>query len=853
MLACCTGREGGTLPILQTDGDLEKAGALTWRPVAISVAATTGWLLGCSAARLMDCSVEPESTAAGRSFSSRNKWRQRPKDKTAVPLRLQLLNLLLLIDTLCSIGHGKVPPRCAWMLNNMMRRRAALPVLLLTLTALGLTLGASNGVPTRHDELMLDGEDLIGREEGDHGDSMSADLPEGINQESRSNSSKAHLDASLEALHDRVVKVAAKIGDERRPLCAGYLIRDQWVLTAASCVHTFTADPNSVESRNLPYVVQVPDVQNRSKLNDLAIAQSFCHPFYDFIARSADLCLLLLNEPVLHFSTDTGSERTTVNTLFELASAQLDDIVAFLTLETTPNGLVRRAAGAEHCSEYSNVTQSVSLTADAGLFVHMKSQACVDEMLGKDDIYVYSAQRLTGSAGFVVRDAEVPLLSHVWSFANASSEVGAAVATDVGFFRDWIAVTLLSSANDSSLCFDAQEKAGRIGDVCDLNAECCSGVCLGGACQAATCGDLMSRDLGCPCDSAKNCGSGFCGAQGTCEVCNAETQSDWLYSNLCDADDNLLWSIVFQSSNGDSVTRSLPYPVVKGPIAHNATARRVPICRDGRYRFAQSSTVATESSFLLMNLQTSCSRSDVLAPFTTVYEFNLRDDVMCTKPVYSPLECTAEDVPQETNRPQYSSSALPTESPTPTSDGEAELPGSCFPAAATVLLVDGTVRAMEHLMIGDRVLTGNPKQPVSDIYLFGHRTQVGMFDFLELGTSNGRSLTLSPGHYVHTMRRGVQQARYIRKGDELVDTDGQAAAVESILQTRQRGLYNPHTMQGDLLVNGFRASSYTHAVPPGLAHVMLGPVRVLYSISHAQLFSCIEKGLEWMLRSVSNI
>ena len=41
------------------------------------------------------------------------------------------------------------------------------------------------------------------------------------------------------------------------------------------------------------------------------------------------------------------------------------------------------------------------------------------------------------------------------------------------------------------------------------------------------------------------------------------------------------------------------------------------------------------------------------------------------------------------------------------------------------------------------------------------------------------------------------------------------------------GLYNPHTMTGDIVVDGVLTSTYTDAVAPSLAHALLWPVRML--------------------------
>ena len=46
---------------------------------------------------------------------------------------------------------------------------------------------------------------------------------------------------------------------------------------------------------------------------------------------------------------------------------------------------------------------------------------------------------------------------------------------------------------------------------------------------------------------------------------------------------------------------------------------------------------------------------------------------------------------------------------------------------------------------------------------------------------------------------------------------------------RARGLYNPHTLHGDVVVDGVLTSTYTGVVHPALAHALLAPLRQLYS------------------------
>jgi hypothetical protein len=56
------------------------------------------------------------------------------------------------------------------------------------------------------------------------------------------------------------------------------------------------------------------------------------------------------------------------------------------------------------------------------------------------------------------------------------------------------------------------------------------------------------------------------------------------------------------------------------------------------------------------------------------------------------------------------------------------------------------------------------------------------------------------------------------------------------------GLYNPHTLNGDIVVNGVKTSSYTATVAPGLAHAALWPIRMLYTLGYDIINGAFDHG-----------
>lgn len=113
--------------------------------------------------------------------------------------------------------------------------------------------------------------------------------------------------------------------------------------------------------------------------------------------------------------------------------------------------------------------------------------------------------------------------------------------------------------------------------------------------------------------------------------------------------------------------------------------------------------------------------------------------------------------------------------------------------------------------------------------MFSHKYTDTQATFVQLQTAVG-AIQLTAGHYLYVNGKAAP-ADTVKVGDLLETAAGKPAAVTGISTVRATGLYNPHTMQGDIIVNGFRTTTYTEAIHPTLAHAMLAPVRVLYSMN----------------------
>ncbi|KAK1858516.1 hypothetical protein I4F81_001117 [Pyropia yezoensis] len=166
---------------------------------------------------------------------------------------------------------------------------------------------------------------------------------------------------------------------------------------------------------------------------------------------------------------------------------------------------------------------------------------------------------------------------------------------------------------------------------------------------------------------------------------------------------------------------------------------------------------------------------------------------------------------------------------------------ACFPAAATVELADGSTTELAALSAGMavRVAQGAHTGAHSHVYGWSHRQLDGRHTYVRLShvpeAAAGderpapRHLLLSPGHLLY-VGGSLVPARSVRVGDALA-TPGVAGGVSRVVATgttTAAGKVNPHTLSGDLLVDGVRVSTYTDALPTVVAHALLAPARAAF-------------------------
>ncbi|KAJ8908621.1 hypothetical protein NDN08_005326 [Rhodosorus marinus] len=156
----------------------------------------------------------------------------------------------------------------------------------------------------------------------------------------------------------------------------------------------------------------------------------------------------------------------------------------------------------------------------------------------------------------------------------------------------------------------------------------------------------------------------------------------------------------------------------------------------------------------------------------------------------------------------------------------------CFPADAVVELEDGSLKTMPELVVGESVRVG--PEDFSEVFFFGHRDGDETAEYVKLHGENDVSVSLSSLHYIYA--NGVLvSGSHVKLGDVLSLSNGQTSKVIAISKQPMTGAFAPHTLHGDIVVNGVIASSYTRVVHPNLAHKLLAPIRFLYRIGFPSL------------------
>ncbi|CAN8070026.1 unnamed protein product [Agarophyton chilense] len=175
----------------------------------------------------------------------------------------------------------------------------------------------------------------------------------------------------------------------------------------------------------------------------------------------------------------------------------------------------------------------------------------------------------------------------------------------------------------------------------------------------------------------------------------------------------------------------------------------------------------------------------------------------------------------------------------------------CFPRDATVSTVGGGLVRMKDLNIGARVLTSS-NRTYSEVFLFTHQDESVVAPFVKISTASGRHIVLSGSHYLY-LNKNIRAADTAKISDFVTLASGVNDHIVNIESVWARGLYHPQTMDGNIIVNGIAATTWTRAVPPSTACSLLAPIRGVYKLLPSPLFSIIRLTVDTLVENVRQL
>lgn len=216
-----------------------------------------------------------------------------------------------------------------------------------------------------------------------------------------------------------------------------------------------------------------------------------------------------------------------------------------------------------------------------------------------------------------------------------------------------------------------------------------------------------------------------------------------------------------------------------------------------------------------------------------------------------------------------------TDSDSSASNQEGQNGPACFPAGEIVNLASGSGIPIERLELNQHVQLPQTEDfhPSSSnaVFAFSHRDPSAFSVFLKftfISPSKIMShIRISKGHYIYVHKRSESRqffspqvehaslipAMRVRPGDSFVGATGEKMLVLAVEETVAKGLYNPHTMHGDIIVNNVRVSCYTTAMKPVAANVALAPLRFSRRLRMYPFTILLSNILAWVANSNSPV
>ncbi|XP_067265974.1 indian hedgehog signaling molecule a [Chanodichthys erythropterus] len=176
--------------------------------------------------------------------------------------------------------------------------------------------------------------------------------------------------------------------------------------------------------------------------------------------------------------------------------------------------------------------------------------------------------------------------------------------------------------------------------------------------------------------------------------------------------------------------------------------------------------------------------------------------------------------------------------------------GGCFPASALVTVEDGSVKTMDSLQPGEKVLAssesdGSGKLIYSEVIAFLDRDPSVEKQFFTIETDSGAKLSLTAAHLLFVSEGNCSgpvvsaELKSVFASDVLpgqcvvsargAGQQGYLSRVTRIQIQEDKGVFAPLTRHGTVVVNNVVSSCYAAVDRHWLAHWAFGPLRVLYN------------------------
>jgi len=225
-----------------------------------------------------------------------------------------------------------------------------------------------------------------------------------------------------------------------------------------------------------------------------------------------------------------------------------------------------------------------------------------------------------------------------------------------------------------------------------------------------------------------------------------------------------------------------------------------------------------EDGFLLRETEDEAATCPLtIADFSTCYE-----RVPTSAPSSAP---TSSGVPTSLS----TSSGVPTSSSTsmPSTDSANEIDVDfCFSPLVKAEVLDKGRVMMKDLVVGDKVLTASGEYKTMFSMSHYHKSRDTSFLRIRVDTGVEQPLEISHNHLLFTEAKEYPvPAASIKVGDKVLTTSSGFREVVELSRITRKGLYNPLTMDGTIVVDGIVASTYTSST--GNSHINIGGLDLL--------------------------